>query len=164
VPKLKQLKQDGTPNIGDVVTYDGTSWVPATPTSGNALTGNYTHAGGLNFGDAVYSPAPGIAAIADADGPTTQPLIGIVLSVLPPFPAPGAAVIQYQGEISGFVAAGIPLVPNVDYFLTTAGVTGLTISNVPPAAGTGPILQRVGLSKDPDTLIIMVDRDFIQLP
>jgi len=119
--------------------------------------GTYTHLGGLAVGDAVYLSASGQVALADANGPGTQPVIGLVQSVVG-----GTCVVQYSGEMAGFSG----LVPRAIYYLSTSGVSGSTITatapDIPPE--TPPLIsQKIGIAKSATVLLIKVDTDFTEI-
>jgi len=158
MPKLKQLTHDGTPSVGDIVQYDGRNWIAAPPSGSSGInpTGTFLHAGGINAGDAVYLSADSTVALADANGSGTQPVIGLVKSVNPPYPAAGNAEVQFYGELGGFSG----LTAGQTYYLSITGVSGTTITPTPPTA-PGEIQQRVGFAKSSSVLVVMVDRDFV---
>jgi hypothetical protein len=86
---------------------------------------------------------------ADADDPLKAPAVGFVVQVS----SPTACVVQYYGEIAGFVG----LTPGATYFLsTTPG--GITTS-APALPG---IVQELGFAKSATTLVATLDRDVLE--
>jgi hypothetical protein len=135
------------PTTGQSLFYNGTVWVP------HSFTGNlYTCPSGVNVADAVYSTGPDTIDQANASSSSTIPVIGFVSSK----PTSTSAIIQYSGEVSGFVG----LVPGDTYYLSlTAG----QVTNDVSSYITGEVVQKVGFAKDTTTLVVMVNRDFTVL-
>ena len=119
--------------------------------------GTWSHLGGIAARDAVYIQGDGVVDLADANGPGTQPLIGLVLTVDGP-----SCIVQYSGEMGGFTG----LAPGDIYYLSTTGISGSTITNVAPdiPPETPPLIsQKVGIAKSSTVLIIKVDTDFTEV-
>jgi len=156
VTKLKQLKTDGAPLNGDVVTFNSASgqFVASPPAAvGAGVTeGTWTCPIGAAPGDVVYVSAADNVDLGDANDPLKQPIIGIIKSK----PGSTTAIVQYYGEMVG-VLTGL-----------TAGDT-LYLSESPgqpvvaAPSGSGSIVQKVGFVKNGTTVVIMVDRDFTEL-
>lgn len=118
---------------------------------GGPTTANYIATVGVVAGDVVCLSAADTVAKADADDATTQPVIGIVQTVIA-----GIATVQYNGDLPGFVG----LVTGATYFLSAT--PGL-FTTVPPAGPPGAIVQRLGFARNATTFVIEVDRDWTVL-
>jgi len=143
------------------ISENGAGFVPLLGTGGgNAYeSGNYPFIpGNVDVGDIVYLVNTDVVERASAVNKNTQPVLGVVSSLLYS-PSP-IATVQYNGELtlSGTFSS---LIIGAQYYLSnvTAGkimsdISGLTTNN---------IVQRVGIAKDQNTLIIDIDEDIIVL-
>ena len=115
------------------------------------VVGTYTCGLDVNVNSVVYLASPDFVDLAHANNPTTQPLIGIVQSK----PNQTTAIVMYYGELTG--QSG--LIPSATYYLDV--IPGGYTTN-PPSA-TGLVVQKIGFAKDPTTLVLFIDRDFVVL-
>lgn len=106
---------------------------------------------GVVLHDLVYASAADTASQADATSAATAPAIGMVIELVGV-----GGVTQKDGEVTGFVG----LTPTATYYLA-AGVPG-GITAVAPST-PGQIVQKIGFAKNATTLMLMIDRDFVQL-
>ena len=111
----------------------------------------YTCDSGLAVRDAVYLSGADAVAKADADGSGTQPLIGFVSSK----PTATTCIVKYSGELGGFTG----LTTGVNYYLSE---TPGEITTTAPSS-SGSIVQKVGFARNTTTLVIFVDRDYIEI-
>ena len=138
----------------DIVTSDNTYQafllqysVPFRTPNGN--TEIYSCLPTVNALDVVYLSAADTVDQANAAAPTGNPLIGMVSGKINPI----IAEVMQDGEIDGFNG----LITGSTYYLDI--VPG-KITNIPPST-LGTVIQRVGFAKNPTTLILMIDRDYI---
>ena len=115
--------------------------------------GIYNHPGTVAVGDAVYLSAPDTVDLADANDIAKQPLVGVVSSVV------GLSCeVMYNGELGGFVG----LSPGAVYYLSEAGTTGNTLTDVAPTLPPS-IVQTVGYARSATVLVVMADQNFVEL-
>lgn len=113
--------------------------------------GTYTCPSSLTLLEVVYLSAADTVDRADANNATAVPAIGFAREKL----SATQAVVQYNGELDGFVG----LVTGDTYYLSE--IAG-QVTNVAPT-DTGAIVQEVGFARNPTTMVIKIDRDWIQL-
>lgn len=125
--------------------------VDATGASG--VSGSYLDGGvsvcqvaSMQVGAPFPTVIPSVSAQPPAAGSAAQ-LAGFVSSV-----AGGVATVQYVGELGGFAG----LIPEQEYFV---GSVAGSISPVPPPSNN--IRRKVGIAKDPTTLVIRIDGDYL---
>lgn len=109
----------------------------------------YSCPAGLAIRDLVYLTGANSVDKADADNPGTFPAVGFVSAK----PSPLTCRVQYGGKIGGFVG----LLPNATYH---ASIVPGEITATPSLA-PGDVIQRIGWARDPNNLIITIDRDFV---
>lgn len=153
--KIKQIHPEGGVD-GYVLAFDAAtdSWIAVPQTGGGAgsgTTGVFSCPPSITDGYAVFLTLPDIISLADANDPANRPAIGIVLNK----PNATTAEVQFYGEMDGFTGLG----PGVTYFLSETPGQITEIAPVTP----GSIVQKIGVAKNANTLVIMVDRDFIEL-
>ncbi len=107
----------------------------------------------IAVGDAVFLKSADTIGLADANGVTKQPVIGVVAAIDGPY-----ITVRYHGELNCFSG----LTPGATYYLSETGVSGSTITSTPPT-NPGSIVQRLGFARNATTLMIIVDRDYIEL-
>jgi hypothetical protein len=126
---------------------------------GVAESGNYPFIpGNIDVGDIVYLTLSDVVERASAVNKNTQPVLGVVISLLT---SPSAiATIQYSGELT-LSGTFSNLIIGAQYYLSNvtpgkimSDIGGLTSNN---------ILQKIGTAKDQNTLIIDIDQDIIVL-
>lgn len=134
------------PGVGQVLTWGGAAWAPATPVIGadyDTLVG--VTGPGLGVNDVVYISASNTAAKADASGVATGPAMGVVVAE-----AVGLVDIRLFGKVTTFVG----LTPGTEYYVsTTAGA----ITATPPVT-TGEYVQPVGIALTATTLLVNTQR------
>lgn len=112
--------------------------------------GVYACPSGVAVRDVVYLTGPDAVDLADADDPLKQPVIGLVRAK----PTTTTAEVLYYGDLGGFTG----LSPGSTYFLsTTPGQVALA-----PPEDPGSISQKIGFARDATTLVVFVDRDFVE--
>lgn len=118
--------------------------------------GTYVDSGAVAVCDAVNVNGSDQVQRADATSAATAPVAGFVSFK----PTVATSKLIYSGELGGFVG----LVAGASYFLD---VNPGQITQVPPAlpadAGTGKIVQRVGIAKNATTLIVQIDPSYVVL-
>lgn len=125
--------------------------VPFGGSSVDPTKGTYACPAGVNVLDAVYASAPDTVDRAEADT-AKIPCVGFVYTK----PVATSAVIQYSGELAGFTG----LVPGDTYWV---GLTPGSITNDVDSYPLGAVVQEVGWARNTTTLVIMLDRDWVQL-
>lgn len=144
------------------ISENGAGFVPLLNPGGGggaAESGNYPFIpGNVDVGDVVYLTNADVIERASAVNQFTQPVLGIVTSLLYS-PAP-IATVQYGGELT-LAGTFVNLIIGAQYYLSNVSpgkimsdISGLTSNNV---------LQKVGKAKDQNTLIIDIDQDIIVL-
>ena len=118
---------------------------PAGPPGSGGDAGVYTCPSLTAIGNIVKSYADGAVDKASANAEATMPVLGIVISKS----STTDCVVQYRGEIPLFAG----LLVNTLYYAST--VPG-TITNIAPS-GLGKVIQRVGIAKNPTTLVLDID-------
>ena len=122
------------------------------PPGGNtAITGTYNCALDVDINDVVFLIGSDFVDLASANDPSLQPVIGIVQLK----PTVSTAVVMYYGELGGLSG----LIPSATYYLDV--VPGAFTPNPPSTSGN--IVQKLGFAKDANTLMLQIDRDFVQL-
>jgi len=139
------------PSLGQVLTYSGADWAPATPagstaTSVDELFGCIVT---VAVGDAVYVSAPSTVDRANANSALTAPAIGIVVSK----PTGVTAVVRVSGTISGLAG----LVAGRRYFLATSAGGLVT----PPVDAGGNVAQVIGIATSTTTLMVNPEPTFV---
>lgn len=116
-----------------------------------SVSGTYTCSTNVNINDVVYLTSSDYVDLASATEPASQPVIGVVQSK----PAIDQAVVLYYGELTGQTG----LITTATYYLdvVAGGFTATPPSNI------GNIVQKLGFAKDPTTLVLFIDRDFVVL-
>lgn len=131
-----------SPGVGQVVTWNGAAYAPATPVTGadyDTLVG--VTGPGLVVNDVVYISASNTAAKADASAAGTGPAIGIVVAA-----AAGIVDIRLFGKVATFVG----LTPGTLYYVsTTAGA----LTTTPPSL-IGEYIQPAGLALTTTILLV----------
>jgi hypothetical protein len=140
VQKLYRLLPGG---VWDEIPFGGSSVDPT--------KGTFACPGTVNVRDAVYSSAEDTVDQAEADN-TKVPCVGFV------YARPGAlaATVQYSGELTGFTG----LVTGSTYYV---GLTPGAITDDVSAYPMGSVVQEVGWARNSTTLVIVIDRDWVQL-
>lgn len=115
---------------------------------GGTPTGTYID-GGVAVGDLVSVVGADTAVPASAAS-TASSVVGFATSV-----SGGIAVVQYVGEVVGFTG----LAPGSQYW---CGVVPGSILAAPPS-GSGIIRRKVATAKNPTTLVVNVDPNFLVL-
>lgn len=118
-------------------------------TGAAAVTGTYLD-GGVAPGQlaAMLTGAPSPTVVPASAATNANQLAGFVVST-----GGGNALVQYAGELSGVFGG---LFPETEYF---AAVAAGGILTTPPPAGN--IRRKVGIAKDPTTLVIRIDADYL---
>ena len=137
------------PIAGQVLYFDGAKWKPG---SFNTFQSAYNCPSTVSVNDAVYSNGSNSVDRAKADSISTMPALGFVLSK----PTSTTAVIQYYGEIGGFIG----LTPGVTYYVSDSVIGGIT-STVPVAIGS--TVQKVGFAKNSTTMVSVATREAVTL-
>ena len=145
------------------ISENGAGFVPLLSAGGGsggvAESGNYPFIpGNIDVGDIVYLTLSDVVERASAVNKNTQPVLGVVISLLT---SPSAiATIQYSGELT-LSGTFSNLIIGAQYYLSNvtpgkimSDIGGLTSNN---------ILQKIGTAKDQNTLIIDIDQDIIVL-
>lgn len=130
------------PGVGQVVTWNGAAYAPATPITGadyDTLVG--VTGPGLVVNDVVYISASTTAAKADASSAATGPAIGIVVAA-----AAGIVDIRMFGKVT--TLAG--LTPGAQYYVSTAPGA---LTTTPPSV-IGEYIQLAGLALTTTTLLV----------
>lgn len=132
---------------------DLSTWTPFNTGTNTNPSGVYNVPSDVGVGDVVYCSDADAADKADADGGTKQPVIGVVVAKT----SATVAVVQYAGEVSAGVFSGLS--PRATYYLSTT--PGQLTATAPSSPGS--IIQRIGFAKNPTTLVLTVDQDFIEV-
>jgi len=133
----------GAPGAGEVLTWNGAAWAPATPSGGAQITsaaGAWTVPAGAVVGDLIYGTGVFTGALADNSSGTTVPAIGVVIAK----PAATTATLAYFGEAASFAG----LTPGAVYYVGLAGAVTLA----PPVAA-GSVVQQVGVAASATTMV-----------
>ena len=130
------------PGVGQVVTWNGAAYAPATPVTGADYDTLVSVTGpGLGVNDVVYISADNTAAKADASAAGTGPASGSVVAA-----AAGIVDIRLFGKVTTFVG----LTPGTLYYVsTTAGALTIT-----PPSVIGEYIQPAGLALTTTTLLV----------
>lgn len=141
------------PLDGQVPTWSGGRYVPATPTSGGGFSAQNKDSGTLPAGAPVAIHSSGVGIVGASAADASRPAIGIL-------PAPVAAGFSGLVALSGPVTladwtaatGATTLAARATYFLSaTAG----RLATTPPAT-PGQVVHRVGVAVAPDTLDVQV--------
>jgi hypothetical protein len=118
------------------------------------VVGLYATSGPVSVRDVVYE-VPAGGAVAQCAGTTsTAPAIGVVLAL----PIAGQALVQFIGEMGGFVG----LIPGAAYFVSLTTLGGLQTPG-PDSSNLGRISQQIGVAKSSTVLLIELQEGYVQL-
>lgn len=127
------------------------TWVEFTSSGGAGPQGTYNCPITVAVLDVVYLSSADNVDKADADDASKRPLVGFVVTK----PTTTTATVLYYGELDGFVG----LTPGSTYYLSA---TPGQVTDVAPSA-SGNIIQRVGFARSTTKLVLMIDRDYVEI-
>lgn len=144
------LSTDTSPNwIGPITQHSVLYVDPSTSSATNQTIQSadlaWTVPGGTSLHQVIYATgSANTGGLADNSSTATAPAIGMVSNVVGT-----TATIVYEGEVTGFVGLTI----GAAYYLSTSGNITSTALDPVANAGTGKVLQKIGVAKSSTVLL-----------
>jgi hypothetical protein len=139
-------------SAGEVLTWSGAAWAPATPTAGAGLiTDSFTSGAAITAGQVVYLAADGFVYPAQSNSATTSTVVGVATQTVLGGAPVNVGVVNQSGALFGGLTAG------TEYFLS-ATAAGAVVTYATLSATSGAQIVSLGYARSATAIQLAVNR------